>query len=113
MDPLSYWNLLYHRENSILSRLAAAGLHLTDAQAQYIARLQQARVSAAASQLPYRGHKGKAGWLKQLEEVLDGIWVMKPGQTGFPEEVVARKRDFERAVCEEIEMARMEPRKGR
>ena len=113
MDPLTYWNLLYHRENSIITRLTAANLPLTPTQAAYITMLQQARVNAAASQLPYRGQKGKGAWLRQLEEVLEKIWVLRPGQTGFSEEVVARKKDFEKAVLGEIEMVRMEGRKGR
>ena len=113
MDPLTYWNLLYHRENTILSCLSAAGLLLTDSQAQYIAMMKQMRVSAAASQLPFRGNRGKIAWLKQLEKVLQEIWVLKPGQTGFSEEIIARKKDFESAVIAEIEAARMEKGKGR
>ena len=113
MDPLTFWNLLYHRENTILSRLSAAGLLLTDAQTQYITMMKQMRVNAAASQLPYRGNKGKAAWVKNLERVLQEIWVLKSGQTEFSEEVIARKKDFESAVIAEIEMARMEKGRGR
>ncbi|KAL9103351.1 MAG: hypothetical protein Q9163_001617 [Psora crenata] len=110
MDPLAYWNLLYHRESHIISRLAAAGLPLTQQQMQYIALLQDARVGAAASQLPLRGKRGSKAWLRELEQVYCGIWVLKPGQTGWSEEVMARKKDFERAVVGEIEMAKMEGR---
>ncbi|KAL9128951.1 MAG: hypothetical protein Q9217_002467 [Psora testacea] len=113
MDPLAYWNLLYHRESHILSRLAAAGLPLTQEQMRYVTLLQDARVGAAASQLPVRGRKGRKAWLRELEEVYQGIWILKPGQMGWSEEVVARKKDFERALVEEIEMAKMEGRKGR
>ena len=109
MSPLDYWNMLYQRENDIISRLKKAHKPMTDHQHQYVAALGEARVQTAATQMPARGSMSKKKWLAELDRTLNSIWKLQPGQMPWSPLVVARKQDFEKAVRIAIDMANMGP----
>lgn len=104
MLPLDYWNMLHRRESEILTRLDHANRPMTDQERTYISLLAEARVNAAATQIPPRGNLSRSRWLEKLRGTLTGIWRLDVGQTGFPPLIVARKSDFERAVRRELEV---------
>ena len=108
MPPLDYWNLLYQRETEICVRLRNANRPMTGQEHQYISLLAEARINAAATQMPGRGGMSKGKWLAELGRTLRTIWKTGSGGTGFPPVVVARKMDFEKAVGREIEWASQE-----
>ena len=108
MLPLDYWDMLHQRETDILTRLQHANRPMTTQEQIYIHKLGEARVDAAASQLPFRGNTRKGKWLAELARTLRNVWRAGPdGKPGFfPPVVVARKQDFVKAI--EMEMARVE-----
>ena len=113
MLPLDYWDMLHQREIDIRTRLQHANRPMTAQEHSYIHKLGDARVNAAASQLPVRGNVGKGKWLTELARTLRNVWRTGPdGKPGsFPPVVVARKKDFVKAI--EREMARVKSREGR
>lgn len=102
MPPLDYWNMLHQRETEICIRLENANRPMTTQEHQYISLLAEARVNAAATQMPARGNLSKGKWVAELTRTLRGIWEGEPQGTGFSAVVVARKMDFEKAVKREI-----------
>ena len=110
MDPLEYWNMLHQRETEIRTRLQHANRPMTPQEHQYITSLAEARVDAAATQIPARGGLSKGKWSAELNRTLRGIWKTGAGGTGFNPVVVARKVDFEKALEREIEWAGRERR---
>ena len=104
MPPLDYWNMLYQREIDIRNRLQNANRPMTDQEHEYISLLGEARISAAATQMPARGGMSKGKWLAELGRTLRSIWKTGPGGTGFSPVVVARKVDFEKAVEREMKL---------
>lgn len=115
MDPLSYWNMLHQREVEIRTRLQNTNRAMTGQERHYIFLLGEARIAAAASQLPARNGMGVREWLRELGLTFASIWRRKPGDMELTPLVVARKRDFETAVEREIELAKreMEQRQSR
>ena len=113
MSPLDYWNMLHQREIDIRTRLQHANRPVTAQEQSYIHQLGEARVDAAASQLPFRGNMGKGRWLTELGRTLRNVWRAGPdGAPGFFNSVVvARKQDFVKAI--EREIALVESREGR
>lgn len=105
MDPLEYWNMLHQRETDIRTRLQHANRPMTPHEHQYITSLAEARVDAAATQIPARGGLSKGKWSAELHRTLREIWKTGPGGAGFSSVVVARKVDFEKALEREIEWA--------
>lgn len=112
MPPLDYWNMLHQRETEIRTRLQNANRPMTDQERQYIALLGEARVNAAATQMPARGGMSKGKWLAELGRTLRTIWKTGSGGTGFSPVVVARKVDFEKAIEREIGMTSHEKKHG-
>ena len=112
MPPLDYWNMLHQRETDIRAHLQHTNRPMTDQEQSYIHKLGDARVDAAASQLPFRGNLGKGKWLAELARTLRNVWRTWPdGKPGYFHPVVAaRKRDFEKAI--EREIALVESREG-
>ena len=113
MLPLEYWNMLYQRENDIRTGLQHANRPMTAQEQSYINALGDARVNAAASDLPFRGNTRKDKWLAELARTQRNVWGAGPdGEPGFFNPVVlARKQDFAKAI--EREIARVESREGR
>ena len=112
MSPLDYWNMLHQREIDIRTRLQHANRAMTAQEHSYVHNLGEARVIAAASQLPFRGDMGKDEWLTELARTQRGVWRAGPdGVPGFFNPVVvARKQDFVKAIDKEI--ALVESREG-
>lgn len=110
MPPLDYWNMLYQREIEIRTRLQNANRPMTDQEHRYISLLGEARINAAATQMPARGGASHGQWQAELGRTLRGIWKTGPGGTGFSPVIVARKVDFEKAVEREIELTSQERR---
>ena len=102
MPPLDYWNMLHQRETEIRTRLQNANRPVTTQEHQYIALLGEARVNAAATQIPARGNSSKGKWVAELNRTLQSIWKTGPAGMRFSPVVVARKLDFEKAVEREI-----------
>lgn len=103
MRPLDYWNMLAQRESEIRTRLQLANRSMTDQERQYIFLLGEARINAAATQMPARNGMSKGKWLAELGRTLRSIWKTGPGGMGFSQLVVARKTDFENAIQREID----------
>ena len=108
MDPLDYWTLLTQREKDINARLQNANRPMTTHEHRYISLLREARITAAATQLPARGGMSKGKWLAELGRTLRSIWKTGPRGAGFPPVVVARKMDFEKAIEREIGLTSQE-----
>lgn len=102
MPPLDYWNMLHQRETEIRTRLQNANRPMTSQEHRYISLLAEARVKAAATQMPARANLSNRKWVSELTRTLRGIWEGGPGETGFSPVVAARKTDFEKAVRREI-----------
>ena len=112
MPPLDYCNLLHQRETEIRTRLQNANRPMTTQEHQYISLLGEARINAAATQMPARGNMSKGKWLTELGRTLRSIWKMGPRGTGFGPVIVARKVDFEQAIEREIALVSQEKRFG-
>ena len=112
MPPLDYWNMLHQRGIDIHTRLQHANRPMTAQERSYIHKLDEARVYAAASQLPFRGNMAKGKWLMELGRTQRSVWSAGPdGMPGFfSPVVVARKQDFMKAI--EKEIALVESREG-
>lgn len=102
MPPLDYWNMLHQRQTEIHTRLQNANRPMTTQEQQYMSLLAEARVNAAATQLPARGNLSKGKWVAELTRTLRGIWEGGLGAVGLNPVVLARKTDFEQAVRREI-----------
>ena len=113
MLPVQYWNMLHQRGIDIRTRLQQANRPMTAQEQSYIHALDETRIRAAASKLPYRGNMGKGKWLTELAREQRNVWRAGPdGLPGFFEPVVvARKQDYVKAI--EREIALVEGRKGR
>lgn len=112
MPPLDYWNMLYQRETETCTRLRNANRPMTTQEHQYISLISEARISAAATQMPARGNLSKGKWIAELNRTLRSIWKTGPGGPGFHPVVVARKMDFEKAVEREIAVVSRERKFG-
>ena len=112
MAPLDYWNMLYQRETEICTRLHNANRPMTTQEHQYISLISEARINAAATQMPARGNLSKGKWIAELNRTLRSIWKTGPGGPGFHPVVVARKMDFEKAVEREIAVVSRERKFG-
>ena len=112
MPPLDYWNMLHQRGIDICTRLQHANRPMTAQEQSYIHELGEARVYAAASQLPFRGNMAKGKWLMELGRTQRSVWRAGPDGTPgfFSPVVVARKQDFMKAI--EREIALVESREG-
>ena len=79
----------------------------------YISLLGEARVNAAATQMPARNGMSKQKWLAELGRTQRGIWKTGPGgvQGYYSPVVAARKQDFDKAIQREIEFVEQEGRK--
>ena len=109
MLPLDYWNMLHQREMEIRTRLGHAGRPMTDQEQEYVSLLAEARMNAAATQMPARNNMSKKEWLEELHRELMGIWTAGPaGSPAYSAVVTARKQDFAKAVRREMEWTAME-----
>lgn len=108
MHPVEYWDMLHQRELDIKHRLSNANIPITDIQSDYIARLGHARVSAIASKLPARGPRSAIAWLELLSKELEEVWLHHPGAMPLTPVIIARKKDYERAVQREIQLVEIE-----
>lgn len=106
MHPVEYWNMLYQREIDIHTRLASAGIPMTDVQCDYVAHLREARIAAVASKMPLRGQMAPMEWLDVLAKELDGLHL--PGVLPSTSVIIDRKKDYGRAVKREIELVEIE-----
>lgn len=102
MKPIDYWDLLYRLEADLCERLRTANEPITPFYQLYIAQLQQARMMAVSTKLPQRGRMDNKMWLQALEREIQSIWTHRPGQIGDNAMIMARKRDYESVVNEEI-----------
>jgi len=99
MDPLSYWRLLYQREQAILFHLSNNGNSgLTAQQENSIAALRHARIATTSSQMPARGGMNKAAWIRVLEHEIRILYAPRPGAMERTTEVLARMGDYEMAL---------------
>ena len=108
MAPLEYWDMLHQREAEIRTRLDHARRPMNNQEQEYVSLLAEARMNAAATQMPPRNNMSKREWLKELDRTLRGIWNTGPTGAPFSDIVVARKSDFVRAVQREMEWTKME-----
>lgn len=106
MHPIDYWDMLYQREIDIHTRLASAGMPMTDVQHDYVARLGEARIAAVASKMPLRGQMAPIEWLEVLAKELDRLHL--PGVMPLTSVTVDRKKDYGKAVRREIELVEIE-----
>ena len=119
MLPLDYWNMLHQRGIDISTRLQHANRPMTAQEQNYIHKLDEARVDAVASKLPFRGNMAKGKWLTELARTQRNVWREGPdGMPGFfSPVVVARKQDFMKAIEREIALVEMRegpaPRAGK
>lgn len=102
MKPIDYWDLLYRLEADLGERLRTANEPITPFYQLYIAQLQQARMMAVSTKLPQRESMDNKTWLQALEREIRSIWSYRPGQVGDSPMIMARKRDYETVVNEEI-----------
>ena len=107
MDPLDYWNMLYQREMEIRTRLGHASRTMTDQEQQYVSLLAEARMNAAATQMPARNNMSKKEWIGALQRKLTGVWTTDPVVLNDPVKM-ARKQDFAQAVQREMNWTAME-----
>ena len=108
MKPIDYWDLLYRLEADLCERLRTANEPITPFYQLYIAQLQQARMMAVSTKLPQRGQMDNKMWLQALEKEIQSIWTHRPGQVGDSPMIMARKRDYESVLNEEIGKVRLE-----
>ena len=102
MKPIDYWDLLYRLEADLCERLRMANEPITPFCQLYTAQLQQARMMAVSTKLPQRGRMDNKMWLQALKREIQSIWTHRPGQIGDNAMIMARKRDYESVVNEEI-----------
>ncbi len=105
MKPIDYWDTLYQLEVDVCERLRMANEPMTQSHQNYIAQLEQARMMAIRTKLPHRGRMSNKMWLLALEREIQSIWTQRPGQIGDNPTIMARKRDYERVVYEEMDKA--------
>ena len=103
MKPIDYWDMLYQSEVHLRESLRQANEPMTQSCWYYIAQLEQARLMAIRTKLPHRGRMSKKMWLLTLEREMQSIWTQRPGQIEDSPMIMARKRDYERVVHEEME----------
>ena len=108
MKPIDYWDMLYQLEVHLRESLREANEPMTQAHWNYIAQLEQARMMAIRTKLPHRGRMSKKMWLLALEREMQSIWTQRPGQIEDNPMIMARKRDYEKIVNEEMEKACLE-----
>ena len=102
MMPIDYWDLLYRLEADLCERFRTANEPITPFYQLYIAQLQQARMMAISTKLPHRGRMDDKVWLQALRREIQSIWPPGNGQIGDNPMIMARKRDYESVVNEEI-----------
>ena len=108
MKPIEYWDMLYRLEVHLRESLREANEPLTQSHWYYLAQLEQARMMAIRTKLPHRGRMSKKMWLPALEREKQSIWTQRPGQAEDNPMIMARKRDYEKLVNEEMEKAWLE-----
>ena len=108
LKPVDYWDMLYQLEVDLCERLPKANEPMTQFYQNYIAQLEQARMMAIRTKLPHRGRMSKKMWLLALEREMQSIWTQRPGQIEDNPMIMARKRDYERVVHEEMDKAWLE-----
>ena len=108
MKPIDYWNMLYQLEVDLCERLQMANEPMSQSYQDYIAQLEQARMMAIRTKLPHRGRMSNNMWLLALEREIQSIWTQRPGQIADNPMIMARKRDYEKLVNEEMDKARLE-----
>lgn len=106
MHPVDYWNRLYQCEIDVHTRLASAGMPMTDIARDYVARLGEARIATVASKMPLRGQMAPMEWLDVLAKELDGLQL--PGVMPLTSVIVDRKKDYGSAVRREMELVEIE-----
>ena len=108
MKPIDYWDMLYQMEVDLCERLWKANEPMNQFYQTYIAQLEQARTMAIRTKLPHRGRMSKKMWFLALEREMQCIWTQRPGQIGDNPMIMARKRDYERVVRDELDKAWLE-----
>ena len=109
MNAVDYWNLLYHRETSLVARLSAAGVAILPTYEDYLVQLREARIATVVNnKMPARGKLSAASWLQLLENEFARIWEQRPGDLPQSEVVIERKNDYEEGVKRAIQLVLME-----
>ena len=108
IKPIDYWDMLYQLEVDLCERLPKANDPMTQFYQNHIAQLEQARLMAIRTKLPHRGRKSKRMWLLALEREMQSIWTQRPGDIEDSPMIMARKRDYERIIHEEMDKAWLE-----